>query len=147
MSNNRILIADDPSNIQKAAEILKKGGLVAFPTETVYGLGVDALNALAVAKVFEAKKRPQFDPLIVHVASIEEAVSLWKETPKVAMQLMKEFWPGPLTLVLPKKDAVPDIVTAGLPTVAVRMPDHEAALQLIRAFGRPIAAPSADLFG
>ena len=147
MSKNKIVSANDPANIQKAAEILKKGGLVAFPTETVYGLGVDALNALAVAKVFEAKKRPQFDPLIVHVASIEEAASLWKETPKVAMQLMKEFWPGPLTLVLPKKDTVPDIVTAGLPTVAVRMPDHEAALQLIRAFGRPIAAPSANLFG
>ena len=147
MTKTDILIANDPVNIQKAAEILKKGGLVAFPTETVYGLGVDALNALAVAKVFEAKKRPQFDPLIVHVASIEEAVWLWKETPKVAMRLMKEFWPGPLTLVLPKKDTVPDIVTAGFPTVAVRMPDHEAALQLIRTFGRPIAAPSANLFG
>ena len=147
ISKKNIVDASDPVNIRKAADILKEGGIVAFPTETVYGLGADAFNPLAVAKVFEAKKRPQFDPLIVHVSSIEEAVSLWQETPPVAYELMKKFWPGPLTLVLPKTDKVPDIVTAGLPTVAVRMPDHPAALQLITALGRPIAAPSANLFG
>ncbi len=147
MSKNLIVSANDPANIEKAAKILKNGGIVAFPTETVYGLGADAFNALAVAKIFEAKKRPQFDPLIVHVASPDEAISLWKETPDVATTLMKKFWPGPLTLVLPKTDKVPDIVTAGLSTVAVRMPDHSAALKLIRALGSPIAAPSANLFG
>ncbi len=147
MSANNVLDANDPQSLEKASQILRNGGIVAFPTETVYGLGADSSNPLAVAKVFEAKKRPQFDPLIVHVASVEEALSVWKDTPKSALELMKIFWPGPLTLVLPKTDRIPDIVTAGLPTVAVRMPNHPIALRLIRSLGRPIAAPSANVFG
>ena len=143
----KIVNASDPLEIEKAALVLKDGGLVAFPTETVYGLGADALNPKAVARIFEVKKRPTFDPLIVHVGSPEEAASLWTETPEIAKILMKKFWPGPLTLVLPKNDKIPDIVNAGLPTVAVRMPDHPAALALIRALGNPIAAPSANYFG
>jgi len=109
------------AGIAKAAEIIRAGGLVAFPTETVYGLGANALSAQAVARIFEAKGRPRFDPI--------------------------RFWPGPLTLVLPKSDLIPEIVTAGLPTVAVRMPDHPMALALIREAGCPIAAPSANRFG
>lgn len=120
---------------------------MAFPTETVYGLGADALNPEAVCRIFEAKKRPRFDPLIVHVASPEQAAMLWESVDSAAWRLIKKFWPGPLTLVLPKSSLVPDIVTAGLPTVAVRMPAHRTALDLIRALGRPIAAPSANLFG
>ncbi len=120
---------------------------MAFPTETVYGLGADALSAEAVARIFEAKGRPRFDPIIVHVASPEEAEALWSEVLPLARRLMERFWPGPLTIVLPKRNIVPDIVTAGLPTVAIRMPDHEVALGLIRAAERPIAAPSANRFG
>ena len=147
MTPQKVLTALDPQNIEKAAVILKQGGLVAFPTETVYGLGADAFNAKAVCRIFEAKKRPSFDPLIVHVSSPEEAYKLWLETPKVAKDLIKAFWPGPLTLVLPKSSLVPEVVTSGLPTVAVRMPKNETALSLIRALGHPIAAPSANLFG
>ncbi|MBI3253019.1 MAG: threonylcarbamoyl-AMP synthase [Candidatus Omnitrophica bacterium] len=143
----KIIPADKASSLSRAARILRRGGLVAFPTETVYGLGADASNPRAVARIFEVKKRPSFDPLIVHVASIQEAKRLWKKTPALAEKLMKKFWPGPLTLVLPKSGKVPDIVTAGLPTVAVRCPRHPAALALIRALGRPIAAPSANPFG
>lgn len=147
MGVSKILNANDPKNIETAALILRGGGLVAFPTETVYGLGADAQNERAVCKIFEAKKRPTFDPLIVHVASPGQAHGLWSEVPACAKALIKAFWPGPLTIVLPKSDIVPDIVTSGLPTVAVRMPKHEAALALIRALGKPIAAPSANLFG
>ena len=143
----KLLNAYKTSHIRLAANILKKGGLVAFPTETVYGLGADALNAKAVCRIFEVKKRPAFDPLIVHVSDPKEAMKLWKETPSVAVRLMKKFWPGPLTLVLPKSKLIPDVVTAGFSTVAVRMPDHSAALSLIRALGHPIAAPSANTFG
>ena len=135
------------AELARAAEVIRAGGLVAFPTETVYGLGADALSAEAVARIFEAKERPRFDPIIVHVASPEEAEGLWREVPATARKLMEGFWPGPLTLVLPKSRAVPEIVTAGLPTLAVRMPDHPVALGLIRAAGRPIAAPSANRFG
>jgi len=135
------------AGLRAAGEIIRAGGLVAFPTETVYGLGADALSAEAVARIFEAKGRPRFDPVIVHVAAPEEAEALWAEVPPRARALMERFWPGPLTIVLPKRDVVPDIVTAGLPTVAIRMPDHEVALGLIRAAGRPIAAPSANRFG
>ena len=142
-----LLSAADPENIQKAAAILRQGGLVAFPTETVYGLGADVFNEKAVCRIFEAKKRPTFDPLIVHVASVKEAMALWLETPPQAKALMKAFWPGPLTLVLPKVPKVPDVVTSGLPTVAVRFPKNDYALALIRATGHPIAAPSANLFG
>jgi L-threonylcarbamoyladenylate synthase len=134
-------------SIEEAASILRKGGLVAFPTETVYGLGANALDAIAVARIFEAKKRPHFDPLIVHAADAASACALWKEAPPAAHDLIEIFWPGPLTIVLPKKDLVPDIVTSGLPTVAVRVPSHPDALALLRAFGAPIAAPSANPFG
>jgi L-threonylcarbamoyladenylate synthase len=143
----KALSADDPKNIETAALILREGGLVAFPTETVYGLGADAQNEKAVCRIFEVKKRPSFDPLIVHVASPQQAFELWREVPAAAKSLVQAFWPGPLTIVLPKSEIVPDIVTAGLPTVAVRMPKNDIALALIRALGKPIAAPSANFFG
>ena len=134
-------------DVQKAAGILKEGGIVAFPTETVYGLGADAMNAKAVCRVFEIKKRPAFDPLIVHISDMKQTLQLWSETPALAQSLMREFWPGPLTIVLPKSEKVLDVVTAGLSTVAVRMPNHPLALDLLKTFGGPIAAPSANLFG
>ncbi len=142
----RILPATD-ENIKKGAEILKGGGLVAFPTETVYGLGANAFLSQAVARVFEVKGRPRFDPLIVHISHRQMVFRLFREVPSVAEVLMEKFWPGPLTLVLPKKEEVPDIVTAGLSTVAVRMPDHPVALKLIEWTGAPVAAPSANRFG
>lgn len=132
--------------INEAAEIIRAGGLVAFPTETVYGLGANALDAAAVAKIYEAKGRPSTSPLIVHVSSIEMARSLVKEWPKQAQELAARWWPGPLTLVLPKADIIPDIVTAGLPTVGVRVPAHPVALELIEAAKLPLAAPSANRF-
>jgi L-threonylcarbamoyladenylate synthase len=133
--------------IEQAAAQLAAGKLVAFPTETVYGLGADATNPRAVARVFEAKGRPSFDPIIVHVASAAQARALWTSCPPAAESLMRAFWPGPLSIVLPKTSAIPDLVTAGLPMVAVRLPDHPVAQQLIRAAGRPVAAPSANRFG
>jgi L-threonylcarbamoyladenylate synthase len=138
---------DDFQAIHRAAGIIKKGGIVAFPTETVYGLGADGFNALAVARIFEAKQRPYFDPLIVHVASPANVKKLVKEIPPGAKTLMEKFWPGPLTIVLLKENNIPDIVTAGLPTVAIRMPDHPMALALIKESRCPIAAPSANPFG
>ncbi|HUO58835.1 MAG TPA: L-threonylcarbamoyladenylate synthase [bacterium] len=135
------------SDIQKAAQIIQEGGIVAFPTETVYGLGADALNPYAVARVFEVKNRPQFDPLIVHVADLRQAEILVTKFPDKALKLAGKFWPGPLTIVLPKSPLVPDIVTSSLPTVAIRVPNHPMALELIRESGRPIAAPSANPFG
>ncbi len=135
------------SEIQKAAEIIQEGGLVAFPTETVYGLGADALNPYAVARIFEVKNRPQFDPLIVHVADMRQAEILALKFPEKALRLIEKFWPGPLTVVLQKAAIVPDIVTSSLPTVAIRVPNHPMALELIRESGRPIAAPSANPFG
>ncbi|HOW89504.1 MAG TPA: L-threonylcarbamoyladenylate synthase, partial [Elusimicrobiales bacterium] len=129
-----------------AAGAIKRGGTVVFPTETVYGLGADALNPRAVARIFEIKRRPRFDPLIVHVSSVSQAGSIARLTPE-ARALMARFWPGPLTLVLPKKKPVPGIVTSGLDTVALRMPAHPVALALIKAAGTPIAAPSANRFG
>ncbi len=135
------------SELQKAAQIIQDGGLVAFPTETVYGLGADALNPFAVAAIFEVKNRPQFDPLIVHVADLGQAEILVTAFPSKAIKLAEKFWPGPLTLVLPKSDMVPDIVTASLKGVAIRVPNHPLALALIREAGRPIAAPSANPFG
>ncbi|HPR86280.1 MAG TPA: L-threonylcarbamoyladenylate synthase, partial [Prolixibacteraceae bacterium] len=133
--------------IEHAAEIISKGGLVAFPTETVYGLGANALNPVAVAKIFEAKERPTFDPLIVHISSLIELEKLTGELDEKVMELAKRFWPGPLTMVLPKSNLVPDLVTSGLTTVGIRMPDHPVALELIRRSGCPIAAPSANKFG
>lgn len=134
-------------SIRKAAALLRAGGVVAFPTETVYGLGADGLDPLACARLFEIKGRPRFDPLILHERSAARAMKLFSRIPAPARRLMERFWPGPLTLVLPKARAVPDIVTAGLPTVAVRVPADRRALALIKAAGRPLAAPSANSFG
>ena len=120
---------------------------MAFPTETVYGLGCNALNPDAAAKVFEAKQRPQFDPLIIHIADRMQLDNVVKALTATARQLIDQFWPGPLTLVLPKQLTIPDLVTAGLDTVAIRMPNHPVAHALIRAAGTPIAAPSANPFG
>jgi L-threonylcarbamoyladenylate synthase len=136
----------DPTAIARAADCLRSGGLVAFPTETVYGLGVHALDRAAVRRLFDAKQRPATDPLIVHVSSVEELGSLVDTVPKEARELARRFWPGPLTLVLTRSEAVPDEVTAGLPSVAVRVPSHPVARALIAAAGIPIAAPSANLF-
>ena len=135
------------SAIDIAADYIKAGKLVAFPTETVYGLGADALNPLAVARIFELKERPSFDPLIVHVADKNDLEKLTTSADERIYRLIGKFWPGPLTLILPKKDVVPDIVTAGLPTVGIRMPDNDIALEFIRKAGCPIAAPSANKFG
>ncbi|MFA9478157.1 L-threonylcarbamoyladenylate synthase [Phycisphaerales bacterium AB-hyl4] len=162
----------DEKTLTRAADILRRGGLVAFPTETVYGLGANALDTTAVARIFQVKGRPHFDPLIVHVPSLAAARRLTTAWPDTAQQLATAFWPGPLTLVLPKfqvsssefrvqdaqgpnsrletqnsKLAPPDLVTAGLPTVAVRVPAHPVALALLRAVDLPIAAPSANRFG
>jgi L-threonylcarbamoyladenylate synthase len=133
-------------SVKEAAAIIRSGGLVAFPTETVYGLGANALDAVAVEKIYELKGRPVASPLIVHVASVEMARDIVAEWPALAEDLARRWWPGPLTLVLPKKPVIPDIVTAGLPTVGVRMPNHPMALELIRECGVPIAAPSANKF-
>jgi len=137
----------DLAKIKIAAEEIKKGKLVAFPTETVYGLGADALNKKAVAKIFQAKGRPFNDPLIAHIADTKELYRLYKQVPPVALKLAKAFWPGPLTLVFKKSELVSGIVTADLDTVAVRMPADNIALSLIREAKTPIAAPSANLFG
>ena len=136
----------DPAAIQRAADCLRRGGLVAFPTETVYGLGVHALDRAAVRRLFDAKQRPVSDPLIVHVGSFEEIAPLAAAVPDAARILAERYWPGPLTLVLPRSAAVPDEVTAGLPTVAVRIPSHPVARALITAARVPVAAPSANLF-
>lgn len=136
-----------PHKIKHAAEIIKQGGLVIFPTETVYGLGADALNPEAARKVFVAKGRPSDNPLIVHIADIKDIDNLAKKIPETAKLLMKRFWPGPLTVVLNKKHGVPDIVTAGGKTIAIRMPDNKIALSLIRKAGVPVVAPSANLSG
>jgi L-threonylcarbamoyladenylate synthase len=133
-------------SIKEAAEILRAGRLVAFPTETVYGLGANALDPVAVQKIFEMKGRPETSPLIVHVASVEMAREIVADWSPLAEELARQWWPGPLTLVLPKKSLVPDNVTAGLPTVGVRMPNHPMALALIEDAGVPVAAPSANRF-
>ena len=133
-------------SIERAAALIRAGKLVAFPTETVYGLGANALDAAAVARIFQAKGRPQTSPLIVHVDSVEMARGLASQWPPAAETLARRYWPGPLTLVVPKQASIPDIVTAGLPTVGLRMPAHPLALELIRAAGVPIAAPSANRF-
>lgn len=146
-SKGDILSVSDFESIRLAARIIQTGGLVAFPTETVYGLGCDAMNADAAAKIFEAKRRPQFDPLIVHIADLNQLSTVIDSLPAMGQRLMDAFWPGPLTLVLPKQPTMPELVTAGLPTVAVRMPNHPVAQILIREAGTPIAAPSANPFG
>ena len=133
--------------VQAAAKIIQQGGLVAFPTETVYGLGADALNPQAVLALFDAKKRPLDNPPIVHLENISDIYKLAKQVPPKADNLMKTFWPGPLTLVFKSSKIVPDVTVAGLDTIAVRMPQHAVALALIRESQRPIAAPSANLAG
>lgn len=137
----------DLKQVQTAAIIIRKGGLVAFPTETVYGLGADALNRKAILALFKAKKRPLDNPPIVHVENINDVHTLTKQVPPEADTLMKKFWPGPLTLVFKRSKAVPDVTVAGLDTVAIRMPNHPVALALIKESGCPIAAPSANLAG
>jgi len=137
----------DAEAIRQGAEIIRGGGIVAFPTETVYGLGADAYNPLAVARIFEVKRRPYFDPLIVHIAYPAHLKKLVKKIPSSAKKLTEKLWPGPLTVVLLKEENIPDIVTAGLPSIAVRMPDHPMALSLIKESKCPIAAPSANPFG
>lgn len=134
-------------SIRRAATLLRSGGVVAFPTETVYGLAANAFDARAVARVFEIKRRPSFDPLIVHVVDDEMLAKVVREVPARARALMERFWPGPLTLVLERSDAVPPLVTAGLASVAVRMPSHRVARELLREAGVPLAAPSANPFG
>jgi L-threonylcarbamoyladenylate synthase len=136
----------DRAAIDAAAELLRRGGLVAFPTETVYGLGADALNAQAVRAVFEAKGRPSTDPLIVHVGGIEGLARVAREIPPVVVRLAQVFWPGPLTVIVPRHPDVPDEVTAGLDTVAVRVPAHPVARALLAAAAVPVAAPSANRF-
>ena len=146
----------DPEDLQnskaddvlgRAVQLLRAGGLVALPTETVYGLGANALDAAAVRRIFEAKQRPAWDPIIVHIADVAMLEGLVEEVPEAARRLIETFWPGPLTLLLPRTAAVPDAVTAGRALVGVRMPVHPVALELIRRAGVPVAAPSANLFG
>jgi L-threonylcarbamoyladenylate synthase len=141
---------DSPASIAsllQAAELLRSGGTVAFPTETVYGLGANALDEAAVRAIFEAKQRPSWDPLIVHVVSEEQLSMVAGEIPRNGRLLMEAFWPGPLTLLLPKTARIPDIVTAGRPRVGVRMPRHPVARRLIELAKVPVAAPSANSFG
>jgi len=138
--------AIDPVLIARAAELLRAGRLVAFPTETVYGLGANALDAEAVKRIFQAKGRPYSSPLIVHVGSIDAARELAADWPDTAEKLARAFWPGPLTIIVPKSASVPDVVTAGLPSVGLRMPAHPVAHALIEAAGVPVAAPSANRF-
>lgn len=143
------LFTNTPENIIKTAEILKSGGLAAIPTETVYGLAADALNGAAVAKIFAAKGRPMDNPLIVHVAEFEdiERFALVREIPEAAKKLAKVFWPGPLTIIMKKGGVIPDEVSAGLDTVAIRLPSHPSARAIIKAADTPLAAPSANLSG
>lgn len=137
----------DTNRVKEAANILRNGGVVAFPTETVYGLGARAYDEQAIRRIFAIKARPKNNPLIVHVATIEEVETLVTDIPESAKNLMATFWPGPLTIVLPSSSRVPQVVTAGLKTIAVRMPDHPVASTLIRLLGEPIAAPSANRSG
>ena len=148
LQKNSIELNTKNKEVQKAAEYIKMGELAAFPTETVYGLGADALNPNAVKKIFAAKGRPQDNPLIVHVADLEQLKKLIRgELSKVSRKLINKYWPGPLTLIFQKSSTVPDRTTAGLDTVAVRMPDNPIALALIKAASLPIAAPSANTSG
>lgn len=137
----------DLESIKFAAEKIKAGELVAFPTETVYGLGADGLNKEAVMKIYEAKGRPSDNPLILHISKMEDLYHLVAEIPDIAYRCMEKYWPGPLTIIFKKSHIVPDIITGGLDTVAIRMPDHPIALKLIEFSNTPIAAPSANLSG
>ena len=135
-------IKKDIKFIEEAAQVIRNGGTVAFPTETVYGLGANALNDDSVKKIFIAKGRPQDNPLIVHVSS-KDVSTLVKEVPPIAQELINRFWPGPLTIILEKKDIIPNVTSANLNTIGIRMPNSEIALKLIELSERPIAAPSA----
>lgn len=142
-----LLLNDDYKGIIKAAAIIKNGGLVAFPTETVYGLGAAATSNQAVKKIYAAKGRPSDNPLIVHIASLKQLERVAEKISDYAYRLAERFWPGPLSLILPRASEIPQVVSSGYPTVAVRMPDHKVALNLIDAAGVPIAAPSANRSG
>ena len=142
-----LLSAQDPKTAVIAAEIIKNGGLVAIPTETVYGLGANGLDPVAVAKIFEAKGRPQDNPLILHICGPEQIEEFCHHIPQAAYTLAEHFWPGPLTMVLPARSIVPKCTTAGLSTVAVRCPDSEVTRDIIRLSGVPVAAPSANISG
>jgi len=142
-----LVSAEPEERCAKAIELLRAGELVALPTETVYGLAADALNPVAVAKIFEAKNRPRFDPLIVHLPNRQRLDEIAIIESPVASQLIEKFWPGPLTIIFQKRDVVPDIVTAGLETVAVRMSAHPVFREIVSALNRPLAAPSANRFG
>ncbi|MCD6428609.1 MAG: threonylcarbamoyl-AMP synthase, partial [Desulfurococcales archaeon] len=133
--------------LERCARILRFGGLVVFPTETVYGLGADAFNPASVRRVYEIKQRPLDNPLIVHISSFKQLELVVSEVPENAWKLIKAVWPGPLTIVLRKSQKVPDIVTAGLPKVGVRMPAHPVALKLIELADTPVVAPSANISG
>jgi L-threonylcarbamoyladenylate synthase len=141
------LLPATPEALERAAALLKKGGVVAFPTETVYGLGANAFDVRAVARIFDIKRRPEFDPLIVHVLDEAMLATVTQDIPDSARLLIQRFWPGPLTLILRKHYRVPGLVTAGLATVAVRMPAHPVARALLERAGLPLAAPSANPFG
>ena len=143
----KIESVDETDKLRHVGEVLRRGGLCGMPTETVYGLAANALDETAVRRIFEAKGRPQDNPLIVHISRIEEWPALVREIPPDALALAEAFWPGPLTIILPKGDCIPDAVTCGLDTVAVRMPSHPIARAIIRAAGIPLAAPSANLSG
>lgn len=145
--NTQLIQSDDAAGLQSAADILKNGGLVAIPTETVYGLAANALDGSAVAKIFKAKGRPMDNPLIVHIGKIEELYPLVSDVSEKAKALAEAYWPGPLTIILPKSDVIPDEVSAGLDTVAVRMPSHPVANKIIELSGCPLAAPSANSSG
>ena len=135
------------TEIEKARELLLQNEVVAIPTETVYGLAGNALSSVAVSKIFEAKNRPHFDPLIVHVSLISEVSKYVEEIPELTFKLMEHFWPGPLTVLLPKKSCIPDLTTSGLNEVGIRIPNHATTLELLKSLPFPLAAPSANPFG
>jgi len=141
------VVSPSPEAISRAVELLRQGQVVGLPTETVYGLAGDGLNPAALARIFEVKQRPLFDPLILHFTDADAAFAVAEDVPETARELARRFWPGPLTLVLRKKEVVPDLATSGLPNVAIRVPAHPVAQTLLRAFGGPLAAPSANRFG
>lgn len=134
------------TSVSEAARLLKEGEVVAIPTETVYGLAGNAFEPKALAKIFAAKERPTFDPLIVHIADIAQLTDIAKDIPDAAYKLASAYWPGPMTMILPKKDCIPDLCTSGLPSVAMRFPSHPVAQAIIKESGLPLAAPSANLF-
>ncbi len=142
-----VIKSSEPGAIEKGAELIKRGEIVAFPTETVYGVGADAFNPSAVAKIFEVKNRPAFFPLIIHIAVKEEIYKIWKKVPDKVLQLIEKYWPGPLTIILPKKEEVPSITAGGMDKIGIRMPSNREAIELILKSQTPIAAPSANVSG